>query len=295
MAVQVLSQDEIDAIEIDEFIQTDFRPLTSPERDTLIESIANRGFVDPITLWKKRHGTLVVVDGHHRLQLRRTVFTSKKLSADVRTFRSKEHALQFAHNQQYGRRNLNSFETAYRIGREYIGMKRKPGPQIKRLQTAKYLEQKYRIAVRTVKNYGALVQGVDMIADRFGPKVKTKLLAGQYPRASMDLIWSIGRKTIPIEAFEHCLNDDKPRRRKSTTKTRKHIPSEIANELMEQIFAVLDSENLHGAMTDLARMIFPDIKDSVMREKAANEFDFPLPKRKPGEGRRDLPVEFVED
>jgi ParB-like chromosome segregation protein Spo0J len=66
-------------------IQQRLLPLRDEELRELERSVLDEGIRDPLVVWRK-DGQLILVDGHHRYELRRSmVFRSKSLSVNFAT------------------------------------------------------------------------------------------------------------------------------------------------------------------------------------------------------------------
>lgn len=95
-------------LEVDDVYQSLIRKQTDQEQAQLEASIKEEGIRDALVVYD-REGTLVVVDGHHRLNM------AKKLGMEVvpiqqMTFKDPDEARVWMLRNQLGRRNLNDAE-----------------------------------------------------------------------------------------------------------------------------------------------------------------------------------------
>lgn len=187
--IQVISDNgSIDTIHYDDIkvkseLQNFITPLSEDSREQLEENIKLNGCLDPLTLWDKKNGDLVLVDGHNRYQ----ICSKHDIPFKVRIikFGSEEEAKDWMINHQLGRRNLNPDQLSYFRGLKYERMKKKRGGYDKVLssgqsgdKTSEVLAREFNVSDRTILRDAEFAKGIEIIA-KGNPKMKNDILLGR--------------------------------------------------------------------------------------------------------------------
>jgi len=187
--IQVVSDSEesktihFDEIKVKSELQNFITPLSEDSREQLEENIKLNGCLDPLTLWEKKGGDLVLVDGHNRYQ----ICSQHDIPFKVRIIRfgSEEEAKDWMINHQLGRRNLNPDQLSYFRGLKYERMKKKRGGYDKVLssgqsgdKTSEVLAREFNVSDRTILRDAEFAKGIEIIA-RANPKMKNDILLGR--------------------------------------------------------------------------------------------------------------------
>lgn len=157
-------------------------PLSEEELLILEQSILKEGCRDPLTVWERADGQLVLIDGHNRFKICKkngVSFKIKKLS-----FKDLEEVKVWMIENQMGRRNLTPDQLSYYRGLRYLSLKKKKGGydnvrlkgQIE-LNTSAVLAAQFNTSESTIKRDAKFAQGVEIIG-RSNAKLKTKILTG---------------------------------------------------------------------------------------------------------------------
>ena len=172
-----------DEIQIKSELQNFITPLSEDSRQQLEENIKLNGCLDPLTLWEKKSGDLVLVDGHNRYQ----ICSHHDIPFKVRIIRfgSEEEAKDWMINHQLGRRNLNPDQLSYFRGLKYERMKKKRGGYDKVLssgqsgdKTSEVLAREFNVSDRTILRDAEFAKGIEIIA-RGNPQMKNDILLGR--------------------------------------------------------------------------------------------------------------------
>ena len=143
-------------IKIDKQFETIIPPLTDDEFSRLKESVLKEGVRDNLTVWND-----TLVDGHNRYRIateNNIPFETTSISFD-----SREHALNWIISNQLGRRNLNSSQIAYLMGKRYETERKIHGGQgenqYTKVQSAQvghsaYADKSERTDKKLAKEYG---------------------------------------------------------------------------------------------------------------------------------------------
>ncbi|MGB3586583.1 MAG: ParB N-terminal domain-containing protein [Tunicatimonas sp.] len=157
-------------------------PLTADSKQQLEQNIKHNGCLDPLTVWKKTDGELVLIDGHNRLEICQRNGISFKVR--LHTFTSKEQAKDWMLNHQLGRRNLNPDQLSYFRGLKYERMKKKRGGYDKVLssgqsgdKTSEILAKEFNVSDRTILRDAEFAKGLELIG-RTNPELKHDILSG---------------------------------------------------------------------------------------------------------------------
>ncbi len=172
-----------DEIQIKSELQNFITPLSEDSRLQLEENIKLNGCLDPLTLWERKNGDLVLVDGHNRYQ----ICSDHHIPFRVRIIRfgSEEEAKDWMINHQLGRRNLNPDQLSYFRGLKYERMKKKRGGYDKVLssgqsgdKTSEVLAREFNVSDRTILRDAEFAKGIEIIA-RGNPQMKNDILLGR--------------------------------------------------------------------------------------------------------------------
>lgn len=170
-------------IKVKSELQNFITPLSEDSREQLEENIKLNGCLDPLTLWDKKNGDLVLVDGHNRYQ----ICSKHDIPFRVRVIRfgSEEEAKDWMINHQLGRRNLNPDQLSYFRGLKYERMKKKRGGYDKVLssgqsgdKTSEVLAREFNVSDRTILRDAEFAKGIEIIA-KGNPKMKNDILLGR--------------------------------------------------------------------------------------------------------------------
>lgn len=172
-----------DDIKVKSELQNFITPLSEDSREQLEENIKLNGCLDPLTLWDKKNGDLVLVDGHNRYQ----ICSKHDIPFRVRIikFGTEEEAKDWMINHQLGRRNLNPDQLSYFRGLKYERMKKKRGGYDKVLssgqsgdKTSEVLAREFNVSDRTILRDAEFAKGIEIIA-KGNPKMKNDILLGR--------------------------------------------------------------------------------------------------------------------
>ncbi len=173
--------------ELKEFIL----PLNNEEFSQLEKNLLKDGCREPLIVWKKNDGQLVLVDGHNRYaicQIHGINFRIKKVG-----FPSLEDVKIWMINNQMGRRNLTPDQLSYYRGLKYLTLKKEKGgyENVKskgkaELATAEVLADKFNVSESTVKRDAKFAEGLNIIG-KSNPKLKAKILSGEVDVKKADI------------------------------------------------------------------------------------------------------------
>ena len=157
-------------------------PLTTDSKQQLEQNIKLNGCLDPLTVWKKDSGEMILIDGHNRLDICQR--NSIAFKVRLHPFSSKEQAKDWMLNHQLGRRNLNPDQLSYFRGLKYERMKKKRGGYDKVLssgqsgdKTSEILAKEFNVSDRTILRDAEFAKGLDLIG-RSNPELKHDILSG---------------------------------------------------------------------------------------------------------------------
>lgn len=166
-------------------------PLGDEELFLLQKSLLEEGCREPIIVWERKDGQLILVDGHNRYKIcqkNAIPFKIKKMR-----FENAEAAKIWMIDNQMGRRNLTSDQISYYRGLKYNSLKQKKGGYSnvlskgqKDLSTSEKVSKSFSISESTVKRDAKFAEGLDIVG-RSNPKLKTKILTGEVKVKKGDL------------------------------------------------------------------------------------------------------------
>lgn len=152
-------------LKIDEEFRDLLRPLNTDEYENLEESIKTLGMAyDPIIHWGD-----IIIDGHHRYGICQHggyKYTTLELDFD-----SREEAIDWIIDKQYGRRNLTPNEIKYYRGYKFNKMMSSP----KKERDIEQLAKEQGVTDRTLRRDGEYQQGVEKLS----PESKQKILKNE--------------------------------------------------------------------------------------------------------------------
>ncbi|MGD1889327.1 MAG: ParB N-terminal domain-containing protein [Cyclobacteriaceae bacterium] len=172
----------VNEIQVQSELQRFIPPLTADSKQQLEQNIKLNGCLDPLTVWKKDSGDMVLIDGHNRLDICQRNNISFKVR--LHNFSSKEQAKDWMLNHQLGRRNLNPDQLSYFRGLKYERMKKKRGGYDKVLssgqsgdKTSEILAREFNVSDRTILRDAEFAKGLELIG-KTNPELKHDILSG---------------------------------------------------------------------------------------------------------------------
>ncbi|MEO8473033.1 MAG: ParB/Srx family N-terminal domain-containing protein [Chryseolinea sp.] len=158
-------------------------PLGDMELSQLERSLIAEGCREPLMVWEKSPGQLVLVDGHNRYKLcqkNNIPYKTKKTK-----FNNVEEAKVWMIDNQIGRRNLTPDQMSYYRGLKYNSLKKKKGgyDYVKskgqnEISTSELIAKNFNVSESTIKRDAKFAEGLDIVG-RSNPKLKTKILIGE--------------------------------------------------------------------------------------------------------------------
>jgi hypothetical protein len=158
-------------------------PLADEELFLLEKSIINEGCREPLIVWEKNEGQLILVDGHNRLKIcqkNNISFKVKKIKLN-----NLEEAKIWMIDNQMGRRNLSPDQISYYRGLKYLSLKKKKGgyESVKskgqsELSTSETVSRLFNVSESTIKRDAKYAEGLNIVGQT-NPKLKTKILTGE--------------------------------------------------------------------------------------------------------------------
>lgn len=166
-------------------------PLNEEEFGQLEKNILKEGCRDPLVVWQKDNGQLILIDGHNRFKIcqkHNIDFKIKKID-----FQGLEEAKIWMIENQMGRRNLNPDQLSFYRGLRYLALKKERGGysnvklkgKVER-STSEKLSEKFNVSESTVKRDAKFAQGLNII-NRSNPRLKVKILAGEVKVKKSDI------------------------------------------------------------------------------------------------------------
>ena len=250
--IQVVSDTEksktihFDDIHVRSELQNFITPLSEDSREQLEENIKLNGCLDPLTLWERNNGELVLVDGHNRYQ----ICSSHDIPFKVRIIRfgSEEEAKDWMINHQLGRRNLNPDQLSYFRGLKYERMKKKRGGYDKVLssgqsgdKTSEVLAREFNVSDRTILRDAEFAKGIEIIA-KGNPQMKNDILLGRIKVKKSDVqtlaqvkdLRQIGKIKNEADLFNKAKNIRKEKEAHKAEKAQKEMDERV-NDALETI------------------------------------------------------------
>lgn len=235
-----------DEINIKSELQNFITPLSEDSREQLEENIKLNGCLDPLTLWEKKDGDLVLVDGHNRYQ----ICSQHDIPFKVRIIRfgTEEEAKDWMINHQLGRRNLNPDQLSYFRGLKYERMKKKRGGYDKVLssgqsgdKTSEVLAREFNVSDRTILRDAEFAKGIEIIA-RANPKMKNDILLGRIKVKKSDVqtlaqvkdLRQIGKIKNEADLYNKAQSLRKEKEAQKAEKAQKEMDERV-NEALETI------------------------------------------------------------
>jgi len=237
---------KFDEINIKSELQNFITPLSEDSREQLEENIKLNGCLDPLTLWEKKDGNLVLVDGHNRYQ----ICSQHDIPFKVRIIRfgTEEEAKDWMINHQLGRRNLNPDQLSYFRGLKYERMKKKRGGYDKVLssgqsgdKTSEVLAREFNVSDRTILRDAEFAKGIEIIA-RANPKMKNDILLGRIKVKKSDVqtlaqvkdLRQIGKIKNEADLYNKAQSLRKEKEAQKAEKAQKEMDERV-NEALETI------------------------------------------------------------
>jgi hypothetical protein len=156
-------------------------PLAEEEREKLEGKLQLEGCLKPLVVWRQEN---VLLDGHHSL----AIYEKHNIPYTVHylDFPTRELAVEWAINNQLGRRNLTDERRAYYRGKKYLAQKAAHGGSERFVDspschsdtmgdTAENIGCDSGVSRRTVHRDAAFAEGVDQLS----PGAKEQVLSGQ--------------------------------------------------------------------------------------------------------------------
>ena len=158
-------------------------PLSEEELFQLERNILKEGCREPLIVWQRTSGQLVLIDGHNRYKICEKHNIS--FSVKEKHFKDLEEAKVWMLENQMGRRNLNVDQMSYYRGLRYLSLKKKKGgyANVKskgqnETSTSGTLASQFNISESTVKRDAKFAQGLEIIG-KSNPRLKMKILTGE--------------------------------------------------------------------------------------------------------------------
>jgi len=260
-----------DDIKVKSELQNFITPLSEDSREQLEENIKLNGCLDPLTLWNKKNGDLVLVDGHNRYQ----ICTKHDIPFRVRIikFGSEEEAKDWMINHQLGRRNLNPDQLSYFRGLKYERMKKKRGGYDKVLssgqsgdKTSEVLAREFNVSDRTILRDAEFAKGIELIA-KGNPKMKNDILLGRIKVKKSDVqtlaqvkdLRQVGKIKNEADLF----NKAKAIRQEKEAHKAQKAQAELDERVNEAIETIKGSEPVFTNKEDRIKRIKANIVSSV--------------------------------
>jgi len=237
---------QYDDIQVRPVLQNFITPLTDDSLEQLEENIKMNGCLDPLTIWERDGGELVLVDGHNRYQ----ICTKHDIPFKVRIlrFNSEEEAKDWMINHQLGRRNLNPDQLSYFRGLKYERMKKKRGGYDKVLssgqsgdKTSEVLAREFNVSDRTILRDAEFAKGIEVIA-RSNPGMKNDILLGRIKVKKSDVqtlaqvkdLRQIGKIKNEADLYNKAQNLRKEKEAVKAEKAQKEMDERV-NDALETI------------------------------------------------------------
>jgi hypothetical protein len=260
-----------DEIKVKSELQNFITPLSEDSREQLEENIKLNGCLDPLTLWDKKNGDLVLVDGHNRYQ----ICSKHDIPFRVRIikFGSEEEAKDWMINHQLGRRNLNPDQLSYFRGLKYERMKKKRGGYDKVLssgqsgdKTSEVLAREFNVSDRTILRDAEFAKGIEIIA-KGNPKMKNDILLGRIKVKKSDVqtlaqvkdMRQIGKIKNEADLF----NKAKSIRKEKEAQKAEKVQNEMDQRVNEAIETIKGNEPVFTNKEDRIKRIKVNIVSAV--------------------------------
>lgn len=275
--IQVISDNgksrsiQFEDIKVKSELQNFITPLSEDSRQQLEENIKLNGCLDPLTLWDKKNGDLVLVDGHNRYQ----ICSKYDIPFRVRIikFSSEEEAKDWMINHQLGRRNLNPDQLSYFRGLKYERMKKKRGGYDKVLssgqsgdKTSEVLAREFNVSDRTILRDAEFAKGIEIIA-KGNPQMKNDILLGRIKVKKSDVQTLAQVKDIrqigKIKNEADLYNKAKSLRKEKEAQKAERAQSEMDERVSEAIETIKGSEPVFTNKEDRIKRIKANIVSSV--------------------------------
>ena len=179
---------------IDENIRKIIMPMRNDERALLEQSVLAEGIRDPLVVWKRADGTLVLLDGHQRYELAQK--HGLDFSVAEMEFEDDSQAVQWVLRNQLARRNLTDEQRTIVIGRYYNQLKRAPhrptdkGDNLSLFpefgKTSEHVAKVFGVNSRTVYRAAEFAKIVDELAE-IEPEAAERIVAGELSDAKTKL------------------------------------------------------------------------------------------------------------
>ena len=258
-------------IQVRSELQNFITPLSEDSRQQLEENIKLNGCLDPLTLWERDGGELVLVDGHNRYQ----ICTLHDIPFRVRIirFKSEEEAKDWMINHQLGRRNLNPDQLSYFRGLKYERMKKKRGGYDKVLssgqsgdKTSEVLAREFNVSDRTILRDAEFAKGIEIIA-RGNPGMKNDILLGRIKVKKSDVqtlaqvkdLRQIGKIKNEADLF----NKAKNIRKEKEAQKAERVQKEMDERVDEALTTIKNSEPVFTNKEDRIKRIKANLVSAV--------------------------------
>ena len=172
-------------------------PLSKEEFEQLKENIILEGCRDPLIVWEKENGELILVDGHNRLK----ICQQNNIDYQVRklNFKNIDGVKVWMINNQLGRRNLNPNQLSYYRGLKYESLKKSRGGaeyfdskyqsdtlESKEISTSESLASEFKVGRATIMRDAKFARALNVIG-KSNPTLKNKILSGETKVKRSDL------------------------------------------------------------------------------------------------------------
>lgn len=211
-------------------------PLSTEERRQLEDNLVADGCREPLTAWAK-DGSLILLDGHNRLE----ICQSKGIAFDVKqiAFDDRASALLWIIRNQFGRRNLSTFqraELALKM-KDVIAAKAKENNSTNTKRGLVTNTQAQREPIRT-RDELAKIAGVSA-----STITQTEAVLEQASPEVIDQVRS-GKKSVS-GAYHEVTGKSTTGRNRLTERKKKAAASSRLKELVEELHRLTDKPSLH--------------------------------------------------
>jgi hypothetical protein len=157
-------------------------PPHSPEEKALLRRliIEHRGVYEPVLVWEE---TNQLLDGFNR----KGISDERGLPYPILyiSLPDKNAAIALMCAKQRGRRNLTPVQAAYLQGSELLAIESRQGERtdlesghdVQKLPRAEEIAQRFGVDERTIRRKSQFAKGLDYLAEKYDPNLRTKALA----------------------------------------------------------------------------------------------------------------------
>jgi len=256
---------------IDENIRKIIMPMRSDERALLEQSVLAEGIRDPLVVWKRADGTLVLLDGHQRYELAQK--HGLEFSFVEMEFENDSQAVQWVLHNQLARRNLTDEQRTILIGRYYNQLKRAPhrptdkGDNLSLFpefgKTSNNVAKVFGVNSRTVYRAAEFARVVDELAE-IEPKAAERIVAGELsdaktklPKVEPELLKKVAERIAKgdvktVKEAVRAVKQEEAKQWVEKTRPQSELPSTIQLYTGDfcEVLAKLHSESIDAIITD---------------------------------------------